>query len=266
MNARLRAEDLVLGYDRRTVVHDLTLTLPTGRVTAVVGANGCGKSTLLRGLSRLLRPRAGRVLLGEQDLHRMSHAAVARQVGLLPQQPIAPEGITVADLVARGRYPHQGLFRRWGVEDDEIVAGAMSRTGIGDLAERTVDELSGGQRQRVWIAMVLAQQPDILLLDEPTTYLDVAHQVEVLDLLREVNRERGTTVVMVLHELNMAARYADHMVVLADGRIHAEGAPDAVLTEDTVREAFGLEAVVAPDPVTAGPMVVPRCGPAHPMI
>ncbi|QYJ04190.1 ABC transporter ATP-binding protein [Nocardioides panacisoli] len=261
MTTSLTAENLVLGYDRHDVVHDLTLAVPTGRVTAIVGANGCGKSTLLRGLSRLLRPRAGRVLLGEQELHRMSHAAVARHVGLLPQQPIAPEGITVADLVSRGRYPHQGMFSRWVGEDDAIVADAMTRTGISDLAERRIDELSGGQRQRVWIAMVLAQQPEVLLLDEPTTYLDVAHQVEILDLLREVNGERGTTVVMVLHELNLAARYADHMVVMTNGRIHAEGAPGEVLTEATVRDAFGLDAVVAPDPVTAGPMVVPRCGP-----
>jgi len=253
----LVAEGLTLAYDRREVVHGLDLRVPSGQVTVVVGANGCGKSTLLRGLGRLLRPVAGRVLLGGDDLGGLSTRQVAAVLGLLPQQPVAPEGITVGDLVGRGRYPHQGPFRRWTAEDAAIVAHALAVTGTHDLAAQRMDELSGGQRQRVWIAMALAQQPGILLLDEPTTYLDVAHQVEVLELLASLNRERGTTVVMVLHDLNLAARYADHLVVMGEGRILREGRPGDVLTVGTVREAFGLESVVVPDPVTGGPLVVP---------
>jgi iron complex transport system ATP-binding protein len=253
----LVAEGLSLAYDRRTVVDDLSLELPTGRVTSIVGANGCGKSTLLRGLGRLLRPAAGRVLLGGEDIARLPPRAVARDLALLPQSPVAPEGITVADLVGRGRSPHQGRFRRWTSDDERVVAEALLVTDTADLAERRVDELSGGQRQRAWIAMVLAQQPRVLLLDEPTTYLDLAHQVEVLDLLARLNAGQGTTIVMVLHELNLAARYSDHMVVMGGGRVLHAGAPPEVLTEVTVKEAFGLASVVVPDPVTGGPMVVP---------
>lgn len=257
MTIDLVAEGLHLAYDRREVVHGVDLAVPSGRVTVVVGANGCGKSTLLRGLGRLLRPTAGRVTLGGQDVASMGPRRLAAVLGLLPQQPLAPEGITVADLVSRGRYPHQGAFRRWTSQDTEVVAQALAATGVHDLAHRRVEELSGGQRQRVWIAMVLAQQPEVLLLDEPTTFLDVAHQVEVLDLLAGLNRERGATVVMVLHDLNLAARYADHLVVMGEGRILREGDPGEVLTVDTVREAFGLASVVVPDPVTGGPLVVP---------
>ena len=253
----LVAERLHLAYDRRPVVHGVDLAVPTGALTVVVGANGCGKSTLLRGLGRLLRPTAGRVTLGGEDVAAMSTRRLARDLALLPQQPVAPEGITVADLVGRGRYPHQGAFRRWTSDDTAVVAHALALTGTQDLAHRRVEELSGGQRQRVWIAMVVAQQPRVLLLDEPTTYLDVAHQVEVLDLLAGLNRDRGTTVVMVLHDLNLAARYADHLVVMGEGRLLREGAPGEVLTVELVREAFGLEAVVVADPVTGGPLVVP---------
>ncbi|GGO85925.1 iron-dicitrate ABC transporter ATP-binding protein [Nocardioides phosphati] len=254
----LAAEGLSLAYDRRAVVDGLSLELPTGRITSIVGANGCGKSTLLRGLGRLLKPAAGRVLLGGADISRLAPRAVARDLALLPQSPVAPEGITVADLVGRGRSPHQGLFRRWTAEDERVVAEALHATDTADLAVRRVDELSGGQRQRVWIAMVLAQQPRVLLLDEPTTYLDLAHQVEVLELLARLNAERGTTIVMVLHELNLAARYSDHMVVMGGGRVLRAGVPADVLTEAAVEEAFGLAAVVVSDPVTGGPLVVPR--------
>ncbi|HET6653862.1 MAG TPA: ABC transporter ATP-binding protein [Nocardioides sp.] len=253
----LVAESLTLGYDRRQVVHGVDLSVPTGRVTVVVGANGCGKSTLLRGLGRLLRPTSGRVTLGGEDIASLGARRLASVLGLLPQQPIAPEGITVGDLVGRGRYPHQGPFRRWTTEDTAVVAHALAATGTQDLADRRMEELSGGQRQRVWIAMALAQQPEVLLLDEPTTYLDVAHQVEVLDLLAGLNRERGTTVVMVLHDLNLAARYGEHLVVMGQGRVLREGDPNDVLTVETVREAFGLESVVVADPVTGGPLVVP---------
>jgi iron complex transport system ATP-binding protein len=254
---RLMARGVTLGYGDRMVVTDLSTQVPDGRVTVIVGANACGKSTLLRGMARLLRPTSGAVLLDGQEVASLSTRQVARTLGLLPQSPLAPEGVTVVDLVGRGRHPHRGALRRWSRSDEAAVAEARELTGTLDLADRLVDELSGGQRQRVWIAMALAQQTDLLLLDEPTTYLDVAHQVDLLDLLAELNAERGTTVVMVLHELNLAARYADHLVVMRAGRVVAEGEPSAVLTADSVREAFGLEARLVADPVAGTPMVVP---------
>lgn len=253
----LVAEGLTLAYDGRTVVEDLALVVPPGRVTAVVGPNACGKSTLLRGLARLLAPTAGRVLLDGEDVHRVPTRRVATVLGLLPQTPTAPEGITVSDLVARGRYPHQGWVRRWSAADDEAVGAAMAATGVVDLAARPLAELSGGQRQRVWIAMALAQQTDVLLLDEPTTFLDIAHQVEVLELLADLNRSRGTTVVMVLHDLNLAVRYADHLVAMRDGRVVAAGAPRDVVDAELVQDVFDLRSVVVPDPVTGDPLVVP---------
>jgi len=254
---RLSVEALRLGYGDRTVVDDLDLAIPPGRVTAIVGANACGKSTLLRSMARLLAPRAGQVVLDGHDLHRLPTRDVARTLGLLPQSPLAPEGIAVGDLVGRGRQPHQRMFARWSAGDDEAVTAALEATGTLDLVDRSVDELSGGQRQRVWIAMALAQQTDLLLLDEPTTYLDVSHQIDVLDLLTDLNRNRGTTIVMVLHDLNLAARYADHLVALADGRLHAAGEPAEVLTADAVRTVFGLESHVVPDPVSGRPLVLP---------
>jgi iron complex transport system ATP-binding protein len=253
----LEVTELTLGYRDRTVIERLDLVVPPGRVTAVVGANACGKSTLLRSMSRLLAPRAGQVLLDGKQVHRTPAKELARTLGLLPQSPLAPEGITVADLVGRGRHPHQRVLSRWSREDDQAVAAALEATGTVDLAERPVDELSGGQRQRVWIAMVLAQQTDLLLLDEPTTFLDVSHQIEVLDLLTDLNRDRGTTIVMVLHDLNLAARYADHLVAVADGRVHAAGDPADVLTAETVRAVFGLESRVITDPVSGRPLMLP---------
>ncbi|GAA1059612.1 ABC transporter ATP-binding protein [Agromyces bracchium] len=253
----LVAQGVSLGYDGRRVIDSLDLAIPSGRITAIVGPNACGKSTLLRGLARLHPLEAGRVVLDGRDVGRMPRRDLARRVGVLPQSSIAPDGVRVADLVARGRFPHQGWFGRHSSDDDAVVAEALVATGIPDLAERPIEELSGGQRQRVWIAMVLAQQTDLVLLDEPTTFLDVAHQLELLDLLTALNRERGTTVVMVLHELNLAARYADHLVVMSAGRIVAEGEPNAVLTAGTVREAFGLESHVIADPVSGTPLVVP---------
>ena len=253
----LTIENLTLGYGNRNVIEKLDLTIPPGMVTAIVGANACGKSTLLRSMSRLLAPRTGRVVLDGKEVHRTPAKQLARTLGLLPQSPIAPEGITVADLVGRGRHPHQGMFARWSKEDDTAVAEALDATETSALADRPVDELSGGQRQRVWIAMALAQHTDLLLLDEPTTFLDVSHQIEVLDLLTDLNQQRGTTIVMVLHDLNMAARYSDHLIALADGTLHAAGKPAEVLTEDTVRAVFGLESQVIIDPTSGKPLMLP---------
>jgi iron complex transport system ATP-binding protein len=256
-DSRLVAEAVTLGYGGEQVVDRLTLHIPDGATTAIVGANGCGKSTLLRGMARLLRPAGGAVLLDGRAVHRQPTREVARRLGLLPQAPEAPEGITVVDLVGRGRQPHRGPLTRWTTADDQAVADALSLTGTLDLAGRLVDELSGGQRQRVWLAMVLAQQTDLLLLDEPTTYLDVTHQIDLLDLLGELTADRGVTVVMVLHDLNLAARYADHLVAMRDGRVITGGAPADVVTAECVREVFGLDSRVIADPVSGTPLVVP---------
>ena len=253
----LVVEELTLGYGDRTVIDALDLRVPAGEITAIVGPNACGKSTLLRSMSRLLAPRGGQVLLDGKSVHRTPAKELARTLGLLPQSPIAPDGITVTDLIGRGRQPHQGLFARWSAEDDQAVADALDATDTASLADRSVDELSGGQRQRVWIAMALAQQTDVLLLDEPTTFLDVSHQVEVLDLLTDLNRSRGTTIVMVLHDLNLAARYSDHLIALSNGRIHASGGPADVLTEDCVRTVFGIDSRVIIDPVSGKPLMLP---------
>jgi iron complex transport system ATP-binding protein len=253
----LAAERLSAGYGDRLVIEQLDLIVPPGAVTAIVGANACGKSTLLRSMSRLLAPKAGQVVLDGRAVHRMPAKQLARTLGLLPQSPIAPDGITVADLVGRGRHPHQAVFSRWSATDELAVAEALEATDTVDLADRAVDELSGGQRQRVWIAMVLAQRTDLLLLDEPTTFLDVSHQVEVLDLLIDLNRSRGTTIVMVLHDLNLAARYADHLIAMADGGIHAVGDPAEVLSEQTVQAVFGLDSRVITDPVSGRPLMLP---------
>jgi iron complex transport system ATP-binding protein len=257
MTHTLNAENLTLGYDAHIVVEGLDLRVPPGRITGIVGANACGKSTLLRAMSRLLRPKAGHVLLDDRDIYHMPTKQLARTLGLLPQSPIAPEGITVADLVGRGRYPHQRLFSRWSAEDTAAVGAALEATSTTELSERTMDELSGGQRQRVWIAMALAQKTDILLLDEPTTFLDVSHQIEILDLLVDFNRSRGTTIVMVLHDLNLAARYCDELVAMADRRIFASGDPEGVLTEESVRTVFGINSRVIADPTSGKPLMLP---------
>ncbi|BAJ29345.1 MULTISPECIES: ABC transporter ATP-binding protein [Kitasatospora] len=254
---RLAGRDLTLAYDGRTVAEGLTVEVPDHSFTVVVGPNACGKSTLLRALSRTLRPVAGQVLLDGRSIATLPARQVARTLGLLPQSSVAPDGITVAELVSRGRHPHQGVLRQWSAEDERVVARAMADTGVGDLADRPVDALSGGQRQRVWIAMALAQQTPLLLLDEPTTYLDIAHQVEVLDLCARLHREQGRTLVAVLHDLNQAARYATHLVALRDGRLVAAGPPGEVVTAALVEEVFRLPCRVVPDPETGTPLVVP---------
>lgn len=253
----LRARGLTLGYSGVDIVHSLDLVVPDGLVTVIVGANGCGKSTLLRGLARLLKPRAGTVELDGRPLKEWASADIARVMGLLPQNPVAPDGITVADLVGRGRYPHQGWFRRWSAEDDAAVEIALAATHTTELADRTLAELSGGQRQRVWVAMVLAQDTDLVLLDEPTTFLDISHQVDLLDLLDELNYVHGKTVVMVLHDLNLACRYAHHIVAMKSGHVVAQGSPQDVITPEVVQDVFGLPCHVVPDPVTGTPLVVP---------
>jgi iron complex transport system ATP-binding protein len=254
---RLAARGLCLGYDDRLVVGDLSVEIPDGQVTVIVGANACGKSTLLRGLARLLKPRAGMALLDGRDIHRLPTKDVATRLGILPQQPIAPEGITVADLVGRGRHPHQRWMRQFSAEDEAAVQAALVATATDDLADRCVDELSGGQKQRVWIALTLAQGTPLLLLDEPTTFLDLAHQVEVLDLLATLNEQEGRTVVIVLHDLNLACRYAHHIIAMRGGAIAAQGRPAEVITAELVAEVFGLAAHVMADPLTGTPLGLP---------
>ncbi len=253
----LTVVQLSAGYGETTILHALDLDVPPGKITVIVGANASGKSTLLRTMSRLITPSHGHVLLDGKSIHRTPTRELARRLGLLPQSPIAPEGILVDDLVRRGRHPHRNLFSRWTRSDEEAVENALAATRTADLAERAVDELSGGQRQRVWVAMALAQHTDILLLDEPTTFLDVNHQVEILDLLVDLNQARGTTVVMVLHDLNLAARYADHLIALAEGKVHVSGSPEQVLTEDNVRSVFGLESRIIIDPTSGRPIMLP---------
>ncbi|MEM8904358.1 MAG: ABC transporter ATP-binding protein [Actinomycetota bacterium] len=255
--SRLSADDVHLAYDGKVVVKGFDLEVPDGQVTTIVGPNACGKSTLLRALSRLLRPTKGQVLLDGEQIHRLPTKDVAKRLGLLPQSPISPDGILVVDLVARGRTPHQSLFQQWSEEDERAVRAALTDTRCLELADRAVDELSGGQRQRVWIAMALAQETDLLLLDEPTTFLDITHQIEVLDLVRRLNEESGRTIVVVLHDLNLACRYAHHIVAMRDGELVTAGPPTDVITAETVREVFGLECVVIDDPVSATPLVVP---------
>ena len=254
---QLDAVNVSLGYDDRVIVDRLSLSIPTGRVTAIVGANACGESTLLRGLARLLAPSTGAVLLDGQDIARLPTRAVAARVGILPQQPSAPDGLTVADLVGRGRHPHHRWFRQWSPDDTAAVEDALELTAMTELADRLVDELSGGQRQRAWIALALAQGAPLMLLDEPTTFLDLAHQVEVLDLLADLNAREGRTIVMVLHDLNLACRYADHVVAMGAGAIIAEGDPTEVVDAALVAKVFGLQSRVIPDPLTGTPMVVP---------
>ncbi|MEV7290931.1 ABC transporter ATP-binding protein [Streptomyces microflavus] len=254
--ARLAARGVTVGYGGRAVIDDLDVSIPPGVVTTIIGPNGCGKSTLLRTLTRLLKPAKGTVVLDGEDIGRLRTRDVAKKLGLLPQAPVAPEGLTVGDLVARGRHPHQSWLRQWSSDDAGVVERALAMTGVADLADRPVDSLSGGQRQRVWISMTLAQGTDLLLLDEPTTYLDLAHAIDVLDLVDDLH-ESGCTVVMVLHDLNLATRYSDNLIVMRAGSILAQGHPRDVITAELLYEAFGLQAKVIDDPVGDRPLIVP---------
>ncbi|MFD5987772.1 ABC transporter ATP-binding protein [Streptomyces cyaneofuscatus] len=253
---RLAARGVTVGYGGRAVIDDLDVAIPSGVVTTIIGPNGCGKSTLLRTLTRLLKPVGGTVVLDGEDIAGLRTRDVAKKLGLLPQAPVAPEGLTVGDLVARGRHPHQSWLRQWSSDDADVVERALAMTGVADLADRPVDSLSGGQRQRVWISMTLAQGTDLLLLDEPTTYLDLAHAIDVLDLVDDLH-ESGCTVVMVLHDLNLATRYSDNLIVMRAGSILAQGHPRDVITAELLHEAFGLQAKVIDDPVGDRPLIVP---------
>ncbi|SHJ45268.1 ABC transporter ATP-binding protein [Thermoclostridium caenicola] len=254
----LQARRLVAGYGKKLILDNVDVVVPPNKISVIIGANACGKSTLLKTLARLIKPTSGEVMLDGKDIHAIHPKKVAKKLGLLPQSPVVPEGITVADLVSRGRFPHQNLMGGLKKSDYEAVKEALDIMGISHLANRSVDELSGGQRQRVWIAMALAQQTDILLLDEPTTYLDIACQIEILDLLTALNRKRGTTIVMVLHDINLAARYADHIFCARDGVIIAQGPPEDTITEEMIKKVFNLDCMVIEDPVTGRPFIVPR--------
>lgn len=252
-----QAKQLVAGYGDKKILDGISLQIPSNQISVIIGANGCGKSTLLKTLARIIKPLSGEILLDGRPIHSIPSKQLARVLGLLPQSPIVPEGITVADLVGRGRFPHQSLFGTWSKKDYEAVAEAMEIMDITALANRHVDELSGGQRQRVWIAMALAQQTDMLFLDEPTTYLDITYQIEILDLLTDLNRKYGTTIVMVLHDINLSARYADYVFALRQGKLVAEGKPSEVITSQLIKDVFGLDCMIVRDPVSGAPSVVP---------
>lgn len=256
--ARLIAEDISVGYHDTTIVHNVSLAVPNEQVTTIIGANGCGKSTLLRGLSRMLPLKTGQISLDDTDLTSFKSRELAKRLSMLPQAPITPPGVTVSELVGRGRHPHQSWLHQWSNSHSDIVDEAMRLTNVYELRDRPVSDLSGGQRQRVWISMVLAQDTDIVFLDEPTTYLDLAHSVEVLNLVRRLNKEQGKTVVMVLHDLNLAARYSDNLILMKQGRLISQGKPNDVISSESLQEVFGLDARVIEDPCADGPLIVPE--------
>ncbi|SDJ31412.1 ABC transporter ATP-binding protein [Billgrantia gudaonensis] len=254
---RLRGERLCVGYESRRVLDEVDFQVAEGRLTILLGPNGSGKSTLLKTLARTLGPQRGQVLLDGKDLHRTPTRDVARKLGILPQSPTAPEGLTVRELVGMGRFPHQRLWRQWSREDERAVNDAMSIARVTEFASRPVDSLSGGQRQRCWIAMVLAQETDLLLLDEPTTFLDLKVQVDLLELLAHLAHDQGRTLLVVLHDLNLAAAYADELVMMRDGRIMHGGSPEAVFTAARLKQVFDLDAHVIRDPHTQRLVCVP---------
>ncbi|NJN32312.1 MAG: ABC transporter ATP-binding protein [Synechococcales cyanobacterium RM1_1_8] len=253
----LAAHDLALAYEGKPIIEGLNLAIPAGKITVLVGPNGCGKSTLLKGLGRLLKPKQGTVYLDGSSIFKLPTKLVAQQLGLLPQGPTAPEGLTVTELIAQGRYPYQSWLQQWSEEDEKKVNAALEITSLTSFAHRPIDSLSGGQRQRAWIAMTLAQDTPVLLLDEPTTFLDLAHQIEVLDLLYDLNQQEGRTIIMVLHELNQAGRYGDRMIAMKAGKVYAQGSPREVMTEPLVKDIFGLDCRVVEDPVSGTPLCIP---------
>lgn len=257
-NHILSAQHITSGYDNRPIISDVNLTIPKNQISVIIGANGCGKSTLLKTFSRLVRPFDGQILLDGKAVTSLPSKKAAQIMGLLPQSPNAPEGIKVTDLVARGRFPYRQLLKNMSTEDFQAVEEAMEIMGITELADRSVDELSGGQRQRVWIALALAQQTDILLLDEPTTFLDISYQVEILDLLTDLNQKRKTTIVMVLHDINLSARYSHYLFAMQKGSLIAEGTPKEVITPGLMKEIYGLDCMVIEDPISKTPFIIPR--------
>lgn len=254
----LQANNIFAGYDKKIINDDISILIPKNKISVIIGANACGKSTLLKTMARLIQPSSGNITLDGKKISEIPSKELARSLGLLPQSPIVPEGITVADLVSRGRFPYQSFLKGLGKKDYEVVEEALEIMGITDIANRCVDELSGGQRQRVWIAMALAQETDILLLDEPTTYLDITYQIEILDLLTDLNRKKGTTIVMVLHDINLSARYADYIFALRKGKLISEGSPSEIITEDLIKDVFDLDCTVISDPVSGTPFIVPQ--------
>lgn len=257
-NHVLSAAALTAGYDNRTIISNINVTIPKNKISVIIGGNGCGKSTLLKTFSRLIKPYDGQILLDGKTISSFSAKQSARILGLLPQSPIVPEGIRVTDLVSRGRFPHRKPFRSMSVQDFAAIEEAMELMGITELADRSVDELSGGQRQRVWIALALAQQTDILLLDEPTTFLDISYQIEILDLLTDLNKKRQTTIVMVLHDINLSARYAHHLFAMRNGALAAQGAPKDIITPELMSEIYGLDCIIMEDPVSGTPFMIPK--------
>ncbi len=258
MDKKLHTESITLAYDTATVIEDLDMDVPEGKILSIVGPNGCGKSTLLRALARLMEPRGGSVYLDGTRISRLPTREVAKKLGILPQNPDAPEGLTVRELAAQGRYPHQSFLQQWSKKDERAVEDALNITGTTEFADRPLDTLSGGQRQRAWISMALAQETDTLILDEPTTFLDMAHQFEVLQLLDRLNRQEGRTILMVLHDLNNAARFSHHMIALRSGRIFASGSPKEVMTPEVLREVFSIDADIVTEPRTGTPLCIPH--------
>lgn len=257
MSDILQTKDLTLSYGDRTIIDELNIDIPKGEISVFIGGNGCGKSTLLRSIARLLKPKQGSVLLDGEAISRLSTKEVARKMAILPQSPTAPEGLTVLQLVKQGRYPHQTWLKQWSHKDEEIVQDALKATKMEELQHRKVDELSGGQRQRAWIALTLAQDTDIILLDEPTTYLDMTHQIEILDLLFELNEKEQRTIVMVLHDLNLACRYAHNIVAIRDKQIYAQGKPEDVISCELVKNVFDMDCQVSRDPLFGTPLCIP---------
>lgn len=254
----LAAKDLTLGYGETIIIDDLDIAIPKGEITVLIGGNGCGKSTLLRSLARLLKPKSGTVILNGEDIAKMKTKEIAQRLAILPQSPVTPEGLTVYELVKQGRHPYRGFIKQWSKADEDAVHQALESTNMLHLKDRSVDSLSGGQRQRAWIALTLAQQTDIILLDEPTTYLDMTHQIDVLDLLFDLNEQNGHTIIMVLHDLNLASRYAHHIVALKDKKIFAQGKPEEIITSKLVQEVFQMKCNISHDPLFGTPMCIPH--------